>query len=110
MIALGEKMDVDMPTYRKVAQNSRYEYTVSHSLESRYRNLFHFGISIRYYSVLFVTGLSLAYWVIYKLYQDQKFLTKNLIPCSFTACWVLLSVLAWDIVCSMNQAIGSLTL
>ena len=31
-----------------------------------------FGISIRYYSVLFVTGLSLAYWVIYKLYQDQK--------------------------------------
>ena len=42
MIALGEKMDVDMPTYRKVAQNSRYEYTVSHSLESRYRNLFHF--------------------------------------------------------------------
>lgn len=35
-----------------------------------------FGISIRYYSVLFVTGLSLAYWVIYKLYQDQKFLTK----------------------------------
>ena len=27
---------------------------------------------IRYYSVLFVTGLSLAYWVIYKLYQDQK--------------------------------------
>lgn len=69
-----------------------------------------FGISIRYYSVLFVTGLSLVYWVIYKLYQDQKFLTKNLIPCSFTACWVLLSVLAWDIVCSMNQAIGSLTL
>ena len=61
-----------------------------------------FGISIRYYSVLFVTGLSLAYWVI--------FLTKNLIPCSFTACWVLLSVLAWDIVCSMSQAIGSLTL
>ena len=31
-----------------------------------------FVISIRYYSVLFVTGLSLAYWVIYKLYQDQK--------------------------------------
>lgn len=31
-----------------------------------------FGISIRYYSVLFVAGLSLAYWVIYKLYQDQK--------------------------------------
>lgn len=31
-----------------------------------------FGISIRYYSVLFVAGLSLAYWVIYKLYQDQR--------------------------------------
>ena len=26
------------------------------------------------------------------------------------ACWVLLSVLAWDIVCSMSQAIGSPTL
>ena len=69
-----------------------------------------FGISIRYYSVLFVTGLSLAYWVIYKLYQDQKIPYENLIPCSFTACWVLLSVLAWDIVCSMSQAIGSPTL
>ena len=67
-----------------------------------------FGISIRYYSVLFVTGLSLAYWVIYT--KTKKFLTKNLIPCSFTACWVLLSVLAWDIVCSMSQAIGSPTL
>ena len=31
-----------------------------------------FGFSLRYYSVLFVSGLALAYWVIYKLYQDQK--------------------------------------
>ena len=31
-----------------------------------------FGITIRYYSILFVTGLILAYWVISKLYKDQK--------------------------------------
>lgn len=70
-----------------------------------------FGISIRYYSVLFVTGLSLAYWVIYKLYQDQK-IPYEKFDSLFVYCllWVLLSVLAWDIVCSMSQAIGSLTL
>ena len=31
-----------------------------------------FGITIRYYSILFVTGLILAYWGISKLYKDQK--------------------------------------
>lgn len=31
-----------------------------------------FGITIRYYSILFVTGLALAYWMIGKLYKDQK--------------------------------------
>ena len=30
------------PLTAKLHKNSRYEYTVSHSLESRYRNLFHF--------------------------------------------------------------------
>ena len=69
-----------------------------------------FGISIRYYSVLFVTGLSLAYWVIYKLYQDQKIPYEKFDSLFVYCCWVLLSVLAWDIVCSMSQAIGSLTL
>lgn len=69
-----------------------------------------FGISIRYYSVLFVTGLSLAYWVIYKLYQDQK-IPYEKFDSLFVYCLLgMLSVLAWDIVCSMSQAIGSLTL
>ena len=31
-----------------------------------------FGITIRYYSILFVTWVILAYWVISKLYNDQK--------------------------------------
>lgn len=110
MIALGEKMDVDMPTYRKVAQNSMTEYTVSHSLESRYRNLFHF----RHFHPLLLRIV--RYRAFIGLLGDIQTLPRpkipyeNLIPCSFTACWVLLSVLAWDIVCSMSQAIGSLTL
>ena len=69
-----------------------------------------FGISIRYYSVLFVTGLSLAYWVIYKLYQDQK-IPYEKFDSLFVYCLLgIVIVLAWDIVCSMSQAIGSLTL
>lgn len=49
-----------------------------------------FGITIRYYSILFVTGLILAYWVISKLYKDQKIPYENLTPSLFTACWVSL--------------------
>lgn len=36
-----------------------------------------FGITIRYYSILFVTGLALAYWMIGKLYKDQKIPTEK---------------------------------
>ena len=62
-----------MPTYRKVAQKIQDMNTLSAILWNPDIEIFSiFGISIRYYSVLFVTGLSLAYWVIYKLYQDQK--------------------------------------
>lgn len=39
-----------------------------------------FGISIRYYSILFVTGLILAYWVISKLYKDQKIPAEKFDP------------------------------
>ena len=49
-----------------------------------------FGITIRYYSILFVTGLILAYWVISKLYKDKRFRMRNLTPSLFTACWVSL--------------------
>lgn len=69
-----------------------------------------FGISIRYYSVLFVTGLSLAYWVIYKLYQDQK-IPYEKFDSLFVYCLLGIVIGARLGHCLFyEQAIGSLTL
>ena len=65
-----------------------------------------FGISIRYYSVLFVTGLSLAYWVIYKLYQDQK-IPYEKFDSLFVYCLLGIVIGArLDIVCSMSRLLA----
>mgnify|MGYP000659379796 CR=1 FL=1 len=73
MIALGEKDGCGYAHLPQSCTKIQDMNTLSAILWNPDIEIFSiFGISIRYYSVLFVTGLSLAYWVIYKLYQDQK--------------------------------------
>ena len=42
-----------------------------------------FGISIRFYSLMFATGLALAYFVVKYLYKDQKISEKLFDPLFF---------------------------
>ncbi len=36
-----------------------------------------FGISVRYYSLFFVAGLGIAYWIIGKIYKDERIPTQK---------------------------------
>ena len=59
-----------------------------------------FGISIRYYGLLWVIGLAFAYFIVQKEYRDRRIGDDKF--CSSTASSVSSSVPAWATACSTS--------
>lgn len=90
MITAAEEQGIDVPTYREVAKNSsnNKEINMNNLLLSINWNpnpeLFNlFGISIRYYGLLWAIGIFFAYIVVHYQYRDKKIDEKKFEPLFF---------------------------
>ena len=67
-----------------------------------------FGISIRYYGLLWAVGIFFAYMVVHYQYRDKKIEEKKFDPLFFYCFFGILIGARWDTACSMPRDITCL--